>query len=131
MGVEWRWRATSEAAMSQVLNGIFGVLAATATFGAIQFASGSDLGSIHGDIRQIQSDQSSVNRAAKADRGAPRLPLASGTTLLFKSDSLADTSVLIRLHSKPANVETVNNGPAPIAVRPPPRESRPSLANRW
>jgi hypothetical protein len=104
--------------MSQVVNGFFGLLAASATFGAIQFASGSDLGSIRGDTRQIQSDQSVVNRAAKADRVALRVPTVAGTTLSFKAGSLTDTSVVIRLHSKPTNVETVNNGPASISVRP-------------
>jgi hypothetical protein len=106
--------------MSQFSNRIIGLLAATATFGAIQFASGSDLGSIRGSTRQISDDRSGVNRAAKADRAALHLPAAAGTTLSFKIDSLSGTSVLMRLHAKPVAVETVSNGPAPITVRPTP-----------
>ncbi|HEY8332804.1 MAG TPA: hypothetical protein VIQ05_03335 [Tardiphaga sp.] len=106
--------------MSQVSNGIFALLAAAATFGAIQFASGSDLGSTRGDTRQSRVDLSGVNRTAKADRASPRLPLVPGTTLSFKTDSLVDTSVLMRLHAKPIEVETVNNAPASISLRPTP-----------
>jgi hypothetical protein len=110
-------RRAGEATMSQFSNGIFGLLAATATFGAIQFASGSDLDSTRGETRQVQIVESAVNRAAKADRIAPGSAAVLSTTLSFQTDSLAATSVLVRLPAKPVKVETVSNGPAPVSIR--------------
>jgi len=83
--------------MSQISRGIsagiFGVLAVSLTFGAVQLASGRDLAK----AGQYTS-AASVNRAAKADRGTLASgPAARTRTISLHFDSLADTSVLIRL----------------------------------
>jgi hypothetical protein len=73
--------------------GIFGVLAVSLTFGAVQLASGRDLaGAGQG------TSAASVNRAAKSDRATLATgPAAPTRTISLHFDSLADTSVLIRL----------------------------------
>jgi hypothetical protein len=81
--------------MSQIRKAVFGALAISLTSGALQLASGHDLiGS-----RQVTTNapQTGINRAAKADRGA--IPSAAGQTrtIALRFDSLADTSVLVRL----------------------------------
>jgi hypothetical protein len=78
--------------MSRIANGIFGLLAATAAFGVIQVASGSDVvsntsqPSIHSPVEMV------VNRSAKGDRAAVR--------------------------RVPVPVETARNNPAPMPSRP-------------
>ena len=52
--------------MSQIIKGIFGALAVTLTFGAVQFASGHDL--VGG--KPQSAPETGVNRTAKADRVA-------------------------------------------------------------
>lgn len=91
--------------MSQLSNGILGVLAAGMTLGAIQFASGNDLSSaIHNrdDVNQaVQSkisESPSVNRTAKTDRFAVSTRSArQDKTLSFRVDQMPDTLVLIRV----------------------------------
>jgi hypothetical protein len=108
--------------MSPVSSGIFGALAVTLTFGAIQFASGSDLGSLRKELAPnsplaASADASAVNRAAKADRGLVASASASdrSQTLSFHVGSLADTSVLVRLPAirpaAPAKAERATSGP--------------------
>jgi hypothetical protein len=79
--------------MLGVSRGIFGVLAVSLTFGAVQLASGRDLaGAGQG------TSAASVNRAAKSDRATLATGPATPTrTISLHFDSLADTSVLIRL----------------------------------
>jgi hypothetical protein len=97
---------TGEANMSHLSNGIFGALAVSLTFGAIQFASGSDLGAFRKDLAPTaaQANSYAVNRSAKSDRGmiasaSDRVAQTNSQTLSFRLDSLADTSVLMRLPS--------------------------------
>jgi len=81
--------------MSQIRKAIFGALAISLTSGALQLASGHDLIG----IRQVTTNapQTGINRAAKADRAV--IPSAAGQTrtIALRFDSLADTSVLVRL----------------------------------
>ena len=93
---------------------IFGALAASLTLGAVQFASGQDLA---GRFEALTDPAGAdINRAAKADRAA-NIPAAETPTrtILFKVDSLADTSVLLRV---PAAKEARNLAPAPAATKP-------------
>ena len=56
--------------MSDLRTGILGVIAVSATFGAVQFASGHDLTSGLRAFSTAPQEQEGVNRAAKADRVA-------------------------------------------------------------
>ncbi|MEO6783887.1 MAG: hypothetical protein ABI407_20365 [Bradyrhizobium sp.] len=82
--------------MLQIGKGIFGAVAISLTLGAVQFASGQDLTG----RQQVSTDPtvSTINRAAKADRGA-RLaaPAASTQTISLQLNGLSDTSVLVRI----------------------------------
>ena len=107
--------------MSQIRKGIFGALAVGLTFGAAQLASGHDL--IGGKIRASAAPETSVNRAAKADRAAvPTLP-GQSDTIALRFDGLADTSVLVRVPvAKEASKEARNemrNSPTPPPVTKP------------
>lgn len=80
--------------MSQIIKGIFGALAVTLAFGALQFASGHDL---VGRQTVNLAPETGVNRTAKADRVAV-VPSAIPTqTIALRFDSLADTSILLRV----------------------------------
>jgi hypothetical protein len=99
--------------MSQIFKAFFAVLAVFATFGAVQLASGHDLGG----LRQLAGipPASEVNRAAKADRGAPKAGQGLTETLTIRAVGLEDTSVVVRV---PVVKEEARNRPAPLA--PPP-----------
>ena len=82
--------------MSNTRNGILGIIAVSATFGAVQFASGHDLTS--GLKAFAAAPIGGVNRAAKADR--PVTVAASGSptqTISIRIVRIADTSVLVRI----------------------------------
>ena len=86
--------------MSHISTGIFGALAVSLTLGAIQFASGSDLGKLRRELAPApaQVNANAVNRAAKSDRGAIVSASADRSqTVSFRVDSLVDTSVAMRL----------------------------------
>ena len=96
--------------MSQLSNGIFIALAVSATLGAAQLASGHDLAG----LRQVASavPEEGINRAAKADRAATKVAPGQNRTIAFRPDSLADTSVLVRV---PVVKEEARNRPvAPV-----------------
>jgi hypothetical protein len=99
--------------MPDIAKVIFGALAASLTVGAVQFASGQDLA---GRFQALtDSTGTDINRAAKADRPADIPAAATPTrTILFKVDSLTDTSVLLRV---PVAKEA-RNAPAPAATKP-------------
>jgi hypothetical protein len=93
--------------MSIMRKGIWSAIAVSATFGAMQFASGHDLtsglrGFSAGPEQGEQGVNQGVNRASKADRqgglehGLSALS-APTRTISFKVDRLADTSVLVRI----------------------------------
>jgi hypothetical protein len=82
--------------MFSASKGIIGLAALSLTVGAVQLASGHDL--IGG--RQLTSDvlRDTVNRTAKADRATAAATLSAPTsTIALHFDSLADTSVLVRI----------------------------------
>ena len=83
---------------SGLSKGIFGAIALSLTFGAV--ASGRDLGQqdASGQIASADASAAVVNRIAKADRAARVTgPSAQTQTISLRLNSLADTSVLIRL----------------------------------
>jgi hypothetical protein len=85
--------------MSRILTGILSTVAVSVTLGAIQFASGSDLVSNRADIAEVsQAADHGINRAAKADRAdLAGTSGQQGMTISVQLDSLAATSLLIRL----------------------------------
>ena len=103
--------------MSQIFKAILAALAITATFDAVQLASGHDL--IGG--RQLASTipAADINRAAKADRAALRAAPGQTETITIRSVGLEDTSVVVRV---PVAQEEVRNRPAAPA--------KPGLSNK-
>ena len=82
--------------MSNTRNGILGIIAVSATFGAAQLASGHDLTS--GLKAFTGAPIGGVNRAAKADRPVTVTAPGSPTqTISIRVDRIADTSVLVRI----------------------------------
>jgi len=118
--------------MSQLSKGIFGAFALALTFGAIQLASGRDLG--RGSLAQLSvaqfgplsfasapapvqlSPSAAVNRAGKTDRvmGVP-VSSAQSQTISLRLNGLPDTSVLIRM---PATREARDSGRHSPLVKP-------------
>jgi len=106
--------------MSQLSRGIFGAIAVSLTFGAVQLAAGRDLAE---KTQDPAASSEAINRAAKADRagGAVDSGAAPTRTISLRLDALADTSVLIRLPvAKEADKEARNNvpPPSPSVVKP-------------
>jgi hypothetical protein len=104
----------SQKSSNTLSRGILGVLAVSLTFGAVQFASGSDLGGSQQVPLQASSDTSeaTINRAAKADRATGAAGSGIQTqTISLRSHSLPDTSVLVRIPLAQAR----NNPPAPTS----------------
>jgi hypothetical protein len=92
---------------------IFGSLAASLTLGAVQFATGQEFA---GRFQAVTEPAGvDVNRAVKADREANVPASAPTRTISLKVDSLADTSVLVRV---PLPKEARNLPPAPAATKP-------------
>jgi hypothetical protein len=99
--------------MSQLSKGIFGAIALTLTFGAIQLASGRDLGqpdslakfslAQFGPLTLASAPvqltpSTAVNRTGKTDRAAGVTGAASQSrTIALRLNGLPDTSVLIRM----------------------------------
>jgi|SRR5258705_4766635 hypothetical protein len=99
--------------MPDIAKVIFAALAASLALGAVQLASGQDLAGRFDALADPAG--SDINRAAKGDRAA-NIPAAATLTrtILLKVDSLADTSVLLRV---PVAKEA-RNAPAPAATKP-------------
>jgi hypothetical protein len=92
--------------MSYRIKGILGVIAISAGFGAVQFASGHDLTV---GLRSATLPTEEVNRTAKADRGVVlRASSVPTRTIAIQLERLPDTSILIRVplvheaHGSPA-----------------------------
>jgi hypothetical protein len=100
--------------MSQKSKVIFAALAAAATLGAVQIAAGEAASTANlADRFQALSDPqgaAGINRTAKTDREPKVLGANEGRTVLLKVESLADTSVLVRI---PVQKEARNLRPAP------------------
>jgi hypothetical protein len=102
--------------MSKVFSGILGAVAVSLSFGAAQFAAGSDL---HGDQDAIPAQQGTVNRQAKADRAdAPAISLKT-QTISVRVDGLSDTSILVRVPVAQTRKEARNTPPAPTVSKQP------------
>jgi len=83
--------------MSRLTTGIFGIIALSLTFGAVQFAMGRDLS---GSVQPISSTPAAdlVNRFAKADRvTAVAVSGAPTQTISLQLNGVSDTSVLVRI----------------------------------
>jgi hypothetical protein len=102
--------------MSDLRTAILGVIAVSATFGAVQFASGHDLTS---GLRGFSTaPQEGVNRAAKADRVASVAASRTPTqTISIHVDRVADTSVLVRV-PRPQQARSTSPAPAPALIKP-------------
>jgi hypothetical protein len=84
--------------------GMLGGFALALTFGAVQFASGSDLGGQQVPLQvaplqaSVAASETTVNRDAKSDRVAGlAAPAAQTRTVQLRLASLPDTSVLLRV----------------------------------
>ena len=87
--------------MPQKSKVIFAALAAAATLGAAQIAAGEAFSSAsladRFDAVGEPAGAAGINRTAKADREAKAAPAEATRTVLLKVESLADTSVLVRI----------------------------------
>jgi hypothetical protein len=103
--------------MSQVFSGILGAIAVSLSFGAAQFAAGSDL---RGQQDPTPAQEGAVNRQAKADRAdAPAVSLKT-QTISVRVDGLSDTSVLVRVPVAQIRKEALNTPPpAPTVSKQP------------
>jgi hypothetical protein len=112
--------------MSQMFTGILGAAAVSLTFGAVQFASGSDLATTGRDANQ--ASENGINRIAKADRATiARTPAGQSETISVRPDGVSDTSVLIRLPTQ-LREEARNRVPAPSLAKEPVSARRSTVA---
>jgi hypothetical protein len=86
--------------MSQITKTVFGAVALSLMLGAVQFASGRDLGS-QGPTTAIDpaaTSSSTINRVAKTDR-APRVatPTSAMRTVALPLNGLPEMSVLMQV----------------------------------
>ena len=110
--------------MSQIFKAFFVFLAGSATFGAVQLASGHDLAGLR--QRAATALDSDVNRSAKADRGALRAASNLTETITIRAVGLDDTSVIVRI---PVVKEEARNRPAPVKPEgPKPSPSKTTIA---
>ncbi|KRR24784.1 hypothetical protein CQ14_05420 [Bradyrhizobium lablabi] len=98
--------------MSQIFQVIFAALAVSATFGAVQLASGHDLTG----RRELTppAPATDINRAAKADRATLRTAPGESETITIRSVGLEDTSVVVRV---PVVKDEARNRP-PLPAKP-------------
>jgi hypothetical protein len=92
--------------MSQILKPIFALLAVSATFGAVQFASGHDLTGRRQSA--ATAPETVINRIAKADRAAAKVAPGQSETITVRAEGLADSSVVVRI---PVVKEQARNRP--------------------
>jgi len=106
--------------MSQIFKAVLAALAVSATFGAVQLASGHDLiGRRQLAAAELAAAEpaADINRAAKADRAAQKAATGQTETITIRSVGLEDTSVVVRV---PVAQDVVRNRPAPPAAKPGP-----------
>jgi hypothetical protein len=104
--------------MSQTFKAILATLAVSATFGAVQLASGHDL--IGGSQLASTEPAGEINRTAKADRVTLKAAQTPTETITIRSVGLPETSVVVRIPvaqmpgaSAPKVGEDVRNLPEP------------------
>jgi hypothetical protein len=113
-----------QASNQAIFKGILGASAVLLTFGAVQFASGRDLGpEPQAPVLQVSllSSASGINRAAKADRAASTPASTERTrTIALRPEGLSDTSVLVRVPLAHAarNTSFANPGERKVACEP-------------
>ncbi|MBI5264687.1 MAG: hypothetical protein HY852_23065 [Bradyrhizobium sp.] len=109
--------------MSQICSAFLSAAAVSLILGAVQFASGRDLG---GGPLIVQDHLAvTVNRAAKADRIAePRRDAASTRTVSLRHQDLAEISVLVRVPLSQATREMKRE------IKPPPPPLPSSMQKR-
>lgn len=116
--------------MSQVFKAILAAFAITATFGAVQFASGHDL--MGGRELASTEPAGEINRAAKADRAALTAAPGRTETITIRNVGLDDTSVVVRIPVVQAPVVQVpivtEEGRNPSAAPAKPRASKMTVA---
>jgi hypothetical protein len=92
-------RNMSQVSRQALFKGILGAAAVSLTFGAVQFASGRDLGSLsQAPVSEVTlvSAGLGIDRTAKGDRAASVSASAGRTqTILLRLEGLSDTSVLV------------------------------------
>ena len=117
--------------MSHMRTGILGVIAVSASFGAVQLASGHDLDFTIGlkafaaiPTQGVTAAQV-VNQTAKADRVAGAVAPAETTqTISIHVDRIADSSVLVRI---PRPQQAVSKpAPAPRLIQSEERKATPA-----
>lgn len=101
---------------SNMRTAILGAIAFSATFSAVQLASGHDLTS---GLRALSASwESGVNRADKADRIASAHAGAGRTrTISIQLRQLANTSIVVRI-PRPQPVDSAEPAKTPIACEP-------------
>ena len=97
--------------MLHTVKGILSGVAALATFGAVQLASGHDLTV---GLVTPGAPAKEVSRAAKADRGAVA-PVATALTrtISLRHDRLPNTSILVRIAPAQEARNQTRNAPPP------------------
>jgi hypothetical protein len=113
--------------MSQKSKVIFAALAAVTAFGAVQIASVEASPTLADRFQALgePAGAAGINRTAKGDRDA-NIPQAQPTrTVLLKVDSLADTSVLLRI---PVQKEARSLAPAQPSAKPAAEKSKRIVA---
>lgn len=92
-------RNMSQVSRQALFKGILGASAVSLTFGAVQFASGRDLGSLSQAPVSLVTRVSAglgIDRTAKGDRAASVSASAGRTqTISLRLEGLSDTSVLV------------------------------------
>lgn len=112
--------------MSQIFKAVLATLAVSATFGAVQLASGHDL--IGASQLASTEPAGEINRTAKANRVAFKVAQNPTQTITIRSVGLADTSVVVRIP-----VAQMPGGQTPKVgeeVRNRPEPSRPATTKR-
>lgn len=107
--------------MAKIFSGMLGALAVSVSFGAAQYASGSDLvGMARQSIAAPQASvnaEAGINREAKTDRADAPANALKTRTISVSVDGLSDTSILVRVPL--ARKEASNTSPAPVLTRQP------------
>ena len=105
--------------MSQISKAVVGAIAVSLALGAVPLAFGQDLAQrwqAVADAPAIAIDgiDTVINRSAKADRAGVVAGSAAPTrTIVLRLDSLADTSVLVRIPvARPADKDARNGAPS-------------------
>ena len=103
--------------MSKIFKGILATLAVSATFGAVQLASGHDLtrGALTGGLQLAATPPAGeINRGAKGDRVALKAAQNPTETITMRSVGVPDTSVVVRVPvAQMPGAQTVRNRPEP------------------